>query len=112
MSHPNRHPALPNNNKRTDSLQRNSALLLVAAAMLMPDIAMAAAGNPIENGINSAVAFINSGVIRGLGILAAFGLGFAAYLGKMSWDMTLRIVAGMVLTFGAAGFVDLVSSWA
>ncbi|MFX5157675.1 TrbC/VirB2 family protein, partial [Acinetobacter baumannii] len=88
-------------------------LMLVLVALAMPDMAWAGTGsNPIENGINSAISFINSAVIRGLGILAVFSLGVAAYLGKMSWDLSLKIVAGIILTFGSAGIVDLISAWA
>lgn len=94
---------------KTSRRRQTTALLSFAAAMLVfPELA---AANPIENGINSAISFINSGVIRGIGILAVFGLGVAAYLGKLGWDLALKIVAGIILTFGATGIVDLISTW-
>lgn len=104
---------LSQNCQKPVSQSRTSAQwsgLFIFALMLVvtPEFAYA---NPIENGINSVIAFINSGVIRGLGILAIFSLGIAAYLGKMGWDMALKIVTGVILTFGAAGIVDLISSW-
>ncbi|MFY0088611.1 hypothetical protein ABTQ03_19545, partial [Acinetobacter baumannii] len=54
------------NDSRT--LNTTALLMLVLVALAMPDMAWAGTGsNPIENGINSAISFINSAVIRGLG---------------------------------------------
>lgn len=96
--------------KARNQTQWSGVFLCALMMMMIPDVALAAA-NPIENGINAAIDFINSGVIRGLGILAVFSLGIAAYLGKLGWDLALKIVAGIILTFGAAGIVDMVSTW-
>ena len=94
--------------RKTNTL---SLLLLALCAFMVPDLALAAGSNPIENGLNALIGFLNSGVVRSLGILAIFALGGAAYIGRLSWEMAIRIIIGVVFTFGAAGIVDMISSW-
>lgn len=90
------------------------ATILMMAILMAPELAYAqpTGGNVIQQFINAVIAFLNSGVMRGIGILAVMSLGIAAYLGKISWELGMKIAAGLVFTFGAASLVDQFSGYA
>lgn len=82
-----------------------AALAVVAACLLMPQFAFAA-GNAIQNMLDGVIGFFNSGVVRSIAILAIIAMGVAAYIGKISWDLVMKIGGGIVLTVGASALAD------
>lgn len=82
----------------------------ILIAFLFPEMALAQ-GNPIANMLNGAINFINSDVMRAVGIIAVISLGFMAYFGRLSWEKAGLIMVGLVCTFGAAGLVDQFSGY-
>lgn len=78
---------------------------------LAADMALAQGGNPVQSMLDGVIGFLNSGVMRSVAILAVIGMGVAAYLGKISWEMAMRAGAGIILTFGAAALVDQFSAY-
>ena len=89
-----------------------AAIILTVALLALPELAMAqAAGNPIQSFLDGIIGFLNSGVMRSMAILAVFGMGIAAYLGKISWELAMKIGGGIILTFGGATLVDQFSGY-
>lgn len=84
--------------------------LFVICFACAPELALAQS-NPVENMLNGVIGFLTSGVMRSVAIIAVFGMGIAAYLGKISWELCMKIGGGIVLTFGAAALVDQFSSY-
>jgi type IV secretion system protein VirB2 len=87
------------------------AMAVVVAITLAPQFALAAGGNPLQSVLDGLIAFLNSGVMRSVAILAVISCGVAAYLGKISWELVMKIGGGIILTFGAAALVDQFSGY-
>lgn len=101
-------PVVPAN-----SNQSMFATMLVVAACLLPEVAFAqaAAANPILSMINAVIAFLNTGVMRGIAIIALFALGMLCYRGKLSFENAAYACGGIIFTFGGAGLVDQFSGY-
>lgn len=94
--------------------QKSTSYLALGACLaicLLPELALAAGGNPIQNFLTGVIGFLNSSVMRSVAIIAVFSMGIAAYLGKISWELAMKIGAGIILTFGAAALVDQFSAY-
>lgn len=87
------------------------SLGICIAICLLPEMALASGGNPLQNFLTGLIGFLNSGVMRSVAIIAVFSMGIAAYLGKISWEMAMKVGAGIILTFGAAALVDQFSAY-
>lgn len=96
---------------RQDKANRYVVLALVVMVSLAPQFAMAAGGNPVQAMLDGVISFLNSGVMRSIAILAVISCGVAAYLGKISWELVMKIGGGIILTFGAAALVDQFSGY-
>jgi type IV secretory pathway VirB2 component (pilin) len=99
------------------NVKRNEALMLKAmfflflmAVAVFPEFA-AAQTNPVENFLNGLIGFLTSGVMRSIAIIAVFACGVAAYLGRISWELVMKIGGGIILTFGGAAIVDQFSGY-
>jgi type IV secretory pathway VirB2 component (pilin) len=90
--------------KRHAPLTFLSVGVLVILA-LMPEIAMAA---PWDGAATKVLEIFTSGLVRTLAIIAVIACGLAAFGGKLSWDWAIKIIVGIVLTFGATSIVDYV----
>lgn len=91
---------------------RTCTVILALAMLAASDVALAGGGgNPIQSMLDGLISFLNSGVMRSIAILACVGMGIAAYLGRMSWEMAMRAGGGIILTFGAAALVDQFSGY-
>jgi type IV secretion system protein VirB2 len=77
--------------------------------LIVPNIAMAAGGNPIENGVDWVMTLLTSGIARSAAIIGCAALGFLAWAGRITAEMCLKFVIGIVLVFGGATLVDLIS---
>lgn len=69
----------------------------------------AAAQDPaalLENVLN----LLTSGVTRTLAVIAVIILGICAVFGIFDWRRVGMVVFGIVVIFGAAGFVDLIAT--
>ncbi len=67
---------------------------------------------PFINLIESILNVFNGGLARMLAILAIIGLGLSAMVGRLSWGLAVRVVLGIVLVFGAAAIVGLITGTA
>ena len=85
---------------------------LVLVICMLPELAFAGgSGNPIQSMLDGIITFLSSGVMRSLAILAVIAMGVAAYLGKISWELAMKICGGIILTFGAPALVTQFSSY-
>jgi len=87
------------------------ATMFVVALCLLPEVAMAADGNPILSMINGIIAFLNNGVMRGVAIIALFAIGIMCYRGKITFEHAGYACGGLIFTFGGAALVDQFSGY-
>lgn len=64
---------------------------------------------PFLNLVQAILDLFNGGLARMLAILAIIGLGLSAMIGKLTWAVAIRVVVGIVLVFGAAAIVGLIT---
>lgn len=91
--------------------QNLAAVAVFLTLAVTSQAALAAGGNPVQAMLDGMIAFLNSGVMRSVAILAVISCGVAAYLGKISWELVMKIGGGIILTFGAAALVDQFSGY-
>jgi type IV secretion system protein VirB2 len=83
------------------------AFMACAAALTMPEIALAAnADNPISETLCSVVGWFTGAVGAGIATLAVIIIGVGALLGKVSWGMAIIVGLGVAIIFGAPEVID------
>lgn len=102
--------------KKSISLNRKTKkqnLLLLGslfALALTPELALAGTGaNPILNGLNWLRDLLNSTLATSVAIVAITVLGYLAFAGRLAGDLVLRFIVGIILVFGGARIVALIS---
>ncbi len=97
------------------TLARTSTCLalgaLCAAAMASPALAQTATsvGGGLATSIQNVIDLLNNNVIRGLAILAVIVTGVAWMFGHVDLRRAGTVVLGIVVIFGAATIVDLIT---
>lgn len=92
---------------KAQQLAKNDKFVLLTMLVLfslMPQMAVAA---PWDDMADTIIDLLTNGLTRSVAIIACIGLGLAAWVGKLSWGMVGKFVAGIVLIFGAAAIVDV-----
>jgi len=79
-----------------------TVFLLIAVAF-----SHSAAAVPLQGPIDWLIDVLTTGLARSGAVLAIVVSGYAAWVGKLSWGLAGRIVAGVVLIFGGATIADL-----
>ncbi len=99
------------NNKKPltaeQKLARNdkwTSIFLITMLFLMPNVAHAA---PWDDMADAILDLLTNGFSRTIAIIVCIGLGFAAWVGKLTWTLAGRFIGGIVFIFGAAIIVDL-----
>lgn len=91
------------------------ALILAFACVtfLHPNDAFAQASGPLfdsgTNFLNALVGLLTSTWARAIGIIAVAILGIMYMLGRISMQITIAVVVGIILVFGAPSIVDSVA---
>jgi type IV secretion system protein VirB2 len=85
---------------------------VLLAVSLMPELALADSTDPIGGMLTGVLNFFNTGVARSVATIAVIAMGVAAYIGKISWELAMKIGAGMILTFGASALVTQFGGYA
>jgi len=88
-----------------DNLNLAYSLLLILAAVAMPDMVYAASvlGNDMCNFINQTLLGSTGAAIATMGIMV---IGIGALLGRVSWGMAVMIAAGIAAIFGAPTIIQ------
>lgn len=85
-------------------------LVVMSCAFVMSvEPAFAQSGNPfgpIETAVQMIVDFVTGPFGRLVAIIAVFGLGFLAFVGRLSWITAFAVLIGFGLVFGAPAIVD------
>lgn len=89
-------------------LQAVAPLLLVLAAVSVPELAHAQA-QPWTATAEKVLDLLMD-IARVVAIICVVACGFAAMMGKLSWEWCGKIVLGLVLIFAGASIVDYFSS--
>lgn len=87
------------------------ALALMSAILLYPEYALAQSAL-FDSGTNFLTALQNlltSTWARIIAIIAVVFLGFAWMFGRISWQILVAVVGGIILVFGAPAIVDSIS---
>lgn len=86
------------------------SFVCVASLFLLPEVANAAAANPILAGLNWLVTLLTSTLARSIAILGVAVAGYMALAGKLTGEWAARIIGGICFIFGGATIVDLISA--
>ncbi|MGH6966683.1 MAG: TrbC/VirB2 family protein [Phenylobacterium sp.] len=84
------------------------ALLLFAAFAATPAHA-AAAGGDLGGFIQNIIDLLNSGIVRGLAVLAVIVTGVTWMFGILDLRRAGTVVVGIIVIFGASTIVDLIT---
>ena len=87
---------------------RGAVFSLAAFAAASPAHAQAVGGD-IGGFIQNIVDFLNSNVIRGLAVIAVIVTGIAWTFGNLDLRRAGTVVVGIIVVFGAATIVDLIT---
>jgi type IV secretion system protein VirB2 len=85
------------------------ALLIAAAFIASPAYAQAAGGGNLGGFIQNLIDMLNSGIIRGLAVLAVIITGIAWMFGHLDLRRAGTVVVGIIVIFGASTIVDLIT---
>jgi type IV secretion system protein VirB2 len=99
----------------TSNLAFNALLIaLLVATFFYPADAFAQSSGPLfdsgTNFLNALSNLLTSTWARAFGIIAVAVLGIMYMLGRISMQVTIAVVAGIILVFGAPAIVDSVAS--
>ena len=98
---------------RTDILHNFAVFALACAFMLYAAPAFAQSSGPLfdsgTNFLNALSALLTSTWARAIGIIAVAILGIMYMLGRISMQVTIAVVVGIILVFGAPAIVDSVA---
>ncbi len=94
-------------NKVSKLRQWMASILLLACFTLIPAMAMA---NPIEDGVDWVLELLTDGIARSVAIIGIVILGYLAWMGRITGEACGKYVVGIVLVFGGATIVDLISA--
>jgi type IV secretion system protein VirB2 len=89
-------------------LVANLALVGVLVLAAEPAYAQAAGGN-IGTFIQNVIDLLNNNVIRGLAVIAVIITGIAWMFGHLDLRRAGTVVVGIIVIFGAAAIVDLIT---
>jgi type IV secretion system protein VirB2 len=96
--------------KMNKSTKSQTVLLMAGVIFLVaaPEMAFAAA-DPIKAGIDWIGDLLTNGIARSAAIVAIAILGYLAWFGHMTGERAIKFIAGIILVFGGASIVDLIS---
>jgi type IV secretion system protein VirB2 len=83
-------------------------MLLCAVAVVLPDMAYAAAGEEkvISTMLCNVINWFTGSTGRSIATIAIIVIGIGALMGKVSWGMAIIVGIGVALVFGAASIVE------
>jgi len=90
------------------TLRRGIGLGLVLTLSASPAFAQAAGGN-LGGFIENIIDLLNSGVVRGLAVLAVIITGIVWMFGQIDLRRAGTVVVGIIVIFGASTIVDLIT---
>ncbi|MCK8373815.1 TrbC/VirB2 family protein [Erwinia amylovora] len=88
--------------------QTSGLFALVAALVFFPQMAFAAGGDPIGDGLQWLIDLLTSGIARSAAILAIVALGYMTWAGRIQFKHAGFAIGGIVLVFGGATIADLI----
>jgi type IV secretion system protein VirB2 len=94
--------------KSKSPVKQAVVVALLISLTVAPELAMAGT-NPILNGVNWLRDLLNSTLATSVAILAITVLGYMAFAGRLAGDIVIRFVVGIILVFGGARIVGLIS---
>lgn len=80
---------------------------LLVFSLLIALISFPAAAVPFQGPLDYTIDILTGPFARSGAALAVVVSGYAAWVGRLSWGLAGRIVAGIVLIFGGATIADL-----
>jgi len=87
---------------------RLAVMVLAAASTASPAFAQAVGGD-LGGFIQNIIDLLNSGVVRGLAVLAVIITGIVWMFGQIDLRRAGTVVVGIIVIFGASTIVDLIT---
>jgi type IV secretion system protein VirB2 len=95
------------------SLLRTLAFAVAAALTATPALAQSGAvGGDLAGFIENIIELLNSGVVRGLAVIAVILTGIAWMFGHLDLRRAGTVVVGIIVIFGASTIVDMITGGA
>ena len=88
---------------------RRALLLAAAVASLASPAAAQTVGGDLAGFIENLIELLNSGVVRGLAVLAVIITGIVWMFGQIDLRRAGTVVVGIIVIFGASTIVDLIT---
>lgn len=88
---------------------RRMALLAAACAATASPASAQAVGGDLAGFIDNLISMLNSGVVRGLAVLAVIITGIVWMFGQIDLRRAGTVVVGIIVIFGASTIVDLIT---
>lgn len=82
-------------------------ITLFAAAMLLPETALADGQTPIGAVVCDILTWLTGATGRAIATLAIIIIGVGALMGKVSWGMAIIVAVGVAIVFGAPEILNL-----
>jgi len=92
--------------KKVSKARETLALAWVFLSVFL--IPSAAHANPIEQGVEWLLDLLTNGIARSVAIIAIVVLGYMAFAGRLTAELAIKWILGIVLVFGGAAIVDLI----
>lgn len=89
-----------------------TALMAVLTLAATPAFAQAGAGGDLGGFIQNLIDILNSGIVRGLAVLAVIVTGIVWMFGQIDLRRAGTVVVGIIVIFGASTIVDLITGGA
>ena len=87
--------------KWNDRVTAKFLVLFFTATQAFPALA-----EPWDDWADAVLDALTNGFSRIIAIIVCIGLGYAAFMGKLSWKLAGAFMGGIVLIFGSAAIVD------
>lgn len=94
--------------KNEAAIARAASIAFVVGLVLLPELALAQAGNPVARGVEWLLDLLTNGIARSVAIIGIVILGYLAWAGRITGEACGKYILGIVLVFGGATIVDLI----
>lgn len=95
-----------------DRRRRLAALFLLAASVTATPALAQSVGGELGGFIQNIIDLLNSGVVRGLAVIAVIVTGVIWMFGHIDLRRAGTVVIGIIVVFGASTIVDLITGGA
>lgn len=84
---------------------------ILLATFLPPSVFAGNSGHAWDNAPDGILEILNGGFMRTVAVIVVIFVGAGVMMARVTWETGVRVIAGIIVVFGASAIVDLVISW-